>query len=79
MKITSVAIVAKETTSTVSQFYLAHRVHYRLDFEKSVLDLPPYLFLLENWAPGFREMLRRVNALSINFEYTEVTKYPVVG
>lgn len=38
LKINLVAIVAKETTFTVYQFYLAHRVHYEIGFKESQPD-----------------------------------------
>lgn len=77
MKITFVAIVAKETTFTVSQFYLAHGVHYGLDFEVSL----PFFFVSLSFSVGklgicFRKKLRKtVTALSIDSEYTEFMKH----
>lgn len=82
MKITFVAIVAKETTSTVSQFYLAQGVHYGLDFEELLLDFffVSLSFSVRKLGIGFRKKLRKaVTALNINSEYPEFMKYPVVG
>lgn len=75
---TFVAIVAKETTSTVPQFYLVHRVHDRVAFENSVLDFFVSLsFSIRKLCIGFRKKVRKtVTAPSINFEYTEAMKHP---
>lgn len=78
---TFVAIVAKETTSTVPRIYLAHGVHDRVAFEKSVLDFFVSIpFFVRKRCICFRKKLRKpVTAPSINFETIEAMKHPWVG
>lgn len=80
MKITFVAVVPKETTSIVSQFYLAHRVHYGIDFEELLLDFFVSLsFSVRKLGVSFKKLRKTVSALKIDFEFTEIMKHPEVG
>lgn len=52
LKITSVAMIVKETTSAVSQFYLSRRVNHGVDFKESLLEVSACLSVSISVSPS---------------------------